>query len=72
MTGWLVAEVIMCPRSSCGLSYSPKSVSKNRIGGKKRAEGGARLRGEIVGILRWLGGRGPQAQREGWVGLSLE
>lgn len=40
MTGWLVAEVNVCPRSSSGLHYSPKSVSKNRMGGKKRCKKG--------------------------------
>lgn len=29
-----------CPRPSSGLSDSPKSVSKNRMGGKKRCEKG--------------------------------
>lgn len=38
MTGWLVAEVNLCPRSSSDLNYSPRSVSKKRMGGKKRCK----------------------------------
>lgn len=57
MTGWLVAEVNVCPRSSSGLHYSPKSVSKNRMGGKKRCkEGRGRGKGKKEKWWEYQGG----------------